>query len=71
VSDPTVTIEILSGSGLDFGRAAFRLPPDREVLSVNPGTPPRRIMSGVRLPDGTRRRSLAVVLPPDQECTLN
>ena len=71
MSDPTVTIEILSGSGLNFGQAARCFRPYREARPVNPSTLFRWIISGVRLPDVTRRRSLAIVLPPDQECTLN
>jgi hypothetical protein len=70
VSDPTVTIEILSSSGLNFDQApCFR--PDREARPVNPSTLFRWIMSSARFTDVTRRRSLAIVLPPDQERSLN
>jgi hypothetical protein len=62
VSESTIAQEILSGSGLNLGQAARRFPPYREGRPVNPSTIFRWIMSGVRLPDGSRVQLEAVRL---------
>jgi hypothetical protein len=55
-SKPSVTQEILSGSGLSLGQAARCFPPYRESKPVNPSTIFRWITTGVRLQDGSRLR---------------